>query len=220
MSWSVRRSKWSAAATVAERWLGAPVAVLSEAEHALQAVRSLWNLRQFDLAPRARGARWLRNAWKRALTPAWRPIRIGVLSLIALQLVGINLWALHQRSEIEDKKGAMVSLLKASHPTIGTIVDAPLQMRRATDNLRASAGRIGDADLESALAMATLSWPDGQAPAQSLRFESNKLTLAVAGWNGEQIERFRSRLRSAGWTVEAAEGRLTLVRADVARSPL
>jgi general secretion pathway protein L len=221
--WSRQGVRWSASPAVAaqaERWLGAPVAVLSEAEHALQAVRSLWNLRQFDLAPRARGSRWLRNAWKRALTPAWRPIRIGALSLVALQLAGINLWAWHQRNEIEDKKLAMVNLLKASHPTIGTIVDAPLQMRRATDNLRAAAGRIGDADLESALAMATLAWPEGQAPAQSLRFESNKLTLVVAGWNSEQIERFRSRLRSAGWAVESAEGRLTLARTDASRSPL
>jgi general secretion pathway protein L len=222
-NWARQGVRWSASPAVAaqaERWLGAPVAVLSEAEHALQAVRSLWNLRQFDLAPRARGSRLLRNAWKRVLTPAWRPIRLGLVSLVALQLLGMNLWAWYQRSQIEDKKAAMVALVKASHPAIGTIVDAPLQMRRATDNLRAAAGRVGDADLESALAMATVAWPDGQAPAQSLRFEANRLTLAVSGWSGDQVERFRSRLRSAGWGLESAEGRLTLSRADGARSPL
>lgn len=219
--WARQGARWSASPAVAaqaERWLGAPVAVLTEAEHALQAVRSLWNLRQFDLAPRARGSRLLRNAWKRAMTPGWRPIRIGVLTLVALQIIGMNLWAWRQRQEIDDKKQAMVGLLKASHPTIGTIVDAPVQMRRATDVLRAAAGRIGDADLESALAIATVAWPDGQAPAQSLRFENNRLTLGVAPWNAEQIERFRARLRSAGWSVEAAEGRVTLTRGDTARS--
>jgi general secretion pathway protein L len=221
--WAAQGVRWSASPAVAaqaERWLGAPVAVLSEAEHALQAVRSLWNLRQFDLAPRARGSRLLRNAWKRALTPAWRPVRLGLLSLVALQIVGMNLWAWHQRQAIDERKQAMVSLLKASHPAVGTIVDAPLQMRRATDNLRAAAGRVGDADLESALAMATVAWPDGQAPAQSLRFESNKLSLVVAGWSADQIERFRARLRSAGWAVESTEGRLTLTRAESPRSSL
>jgi general secretion pathway protein L len=221
--WAAQGARWSASPAVAaqaERWLGAPVAVVSEAEHALQAVRSLWNLRQFELAPRARGSRLLRNLWKRALTPAWRPVRLGVLSLVALQVAGLNLWAWHQQRSIDDKKQAMVSLLKASHPNIGTIVDAPLQMRRATDNLRAAAGRIGDADLESALAMATLAWPDGQAPVQSLRFETNKLTLVVTGWSADQIERFRARLRSAGWSLESAEGRLTLSRAEAARSSL
>lgn len=221
--WARQGVRWSASPAVAaqaERWLGAPVAVLSEAEHALQAVRSLWNLRQFDLAARARGSRLLRNTWKRVLTPAWRPVRVGLLSLVVLQLLGMNLWAWYQRGQIEDKKAAMVALVKASHPAIGTIVDAPLQMRRATDNLRAAAGRVGDADLESALAMATLAWPDGQAPAQSLRFEGSRLTLAVTGWSGDQVERFRARLRSAGWAVESAEGRLTLSRADGPRSPL
>ncbi|MFO1217755.1 MAG: type II secretion system protein GspL [Burkholderiaceae bacterium] len=221
--WAAQGVRWSASPAVAaqaERWLGAPVAVLSEAEHALLAVRSLWNLRQFDLAPRARGMRLLRNVWKRALTPAWRPVRLGLASLVVLQLVGLNLWAWHQRQAIDDKKQQMVSLLKASHPAIGTIVDAPLQMRRATDTLRASAGRIGDGDLEAALAMATLAWPDGQAPAQSLRFESSKLTLVVSGWSPDQIERFRARLRSAGWALDSAEGRLSLSRAEAPRSTL
>jgi general secretion pathway protein L len=199
-------------AAQAERWLGMPVAVRSDAEHALQAVRSLWNLRQFDLAARARGSRLLREGWKRLLSPAWRPARMGALTLLVLHLVGMNLWALHQRGEIERRKEAMVALLKASHPQVGTIVDAPVQMRRATDNLRAAAGRIGDADLEAALGAATLAWPDGQAPVQSLRFDGGKLTLVVGAWNADQVERFRARLRSAGWSVEAAEGRLVLSR--------
>jgi general secretion pathway protein L len=208
-------ARWSAAPAVAaqaERWLGVPVAVRSDADHALQAVRSLWNLRQFELAARARGSRWLRENWKRLWSPAWRPARIGVLALVLLHIVGINLWALHQRSEIDRRKTAMVTLLKAAHPQVGTIVDAPVQMRRATDNLRAAAGRVGDADLEAALAAATQAWPDGQAPVQSLRFEQGNLTLIVSSWSGDQVERFRARLRSAGWNVQSAEGRLVLSR--------
>jgi general secretion pathway protein L len=219
--WGREGTRWSASPAVAaqaERWLGVPVAVRSDADHALQAVRSLWNLRQFDLAARARGSRWLRDAWRRAFSPAWRPARVGLLALVVLNVIGINLSALRQRAEIEGRKEAMVALVKASHPQIGTIVDAPLQMRRATDTLRAAAGRVGDADFEAALAAATLAWPDGQAPVQSLRFEAGKLTLVVGVWSADQIERFRVSLRSAGWSVEAAEGRLVLARAtDTAR---
>lgn len=214
-SWARQGTRWSASPAVAaqaERWLGAPVAVRSDAEHALQAVRSLWNLRQFDLAARARGSRWLRESWKRLLSPAWRPLRLGMLVLVVLQLAGVNLWALHQRGEIERRKQAMVALLKASHPQVGTIVDAPVQMRKATDNLRAAAGRVGEADLEAALAAATQAWPDGQAAVQSLRYDAGRLTLVVGTWNGDQVERFRARLRSAGWSVESAEGRLVLSR--------
>lgn len=214
-AWARQGARWSASPAVAaqaERWLGVPVAVRGDADHALQAVRSLWNLRQFDLAPTARGSRWLRDSWKRLLSPAWRPVRIGVGVLAVLHLIGINLWALQQRSEIDRRKQAMVTLLKAAHPQVGTIVDAPVQMRRATDNLRAAAGRVGDADLEAALAAATQAWPDGQAPVQSLRFEQGNLTLVVGTWSADQIERFRARLRSAGWAVQSAEGRLVLSR--------
>jgi len=214
-AWARQGARWSASPAVAaqaERWLGVPVAVRADADHALQAVRSLWNLRQFDLAARARGSRFLRDSWKRVWSPAWRPARIGVLALTLLHIVGINLWALHQRSEIDRRKEAMVTLLKAAHPQVGTIVDAPVQMRRATDNLRAAAGRVGDADLEAALAAATQAWPDNQAPVQSLRFEQGNLTLVVGSWSADQIERFRARLRSAGWNVQAGEGRLVLSR--------
>jgi len=220
-AWARQGTRWSASPAVAaqaERWLGAPVAVRSDADHALQAVRSLWNLRQFDLAGRARGARWLRDAWKRFFSPAWRPARVGVLALVVLNLIGMNLWALHQRSEIASRKQAMETLVKTSHPQIGTIVDPPLQMRRATDGLRAAAGRIGEADFEAALAAATQAWPDGQPPVQSLRFEGGKLTLVVGVWSSDQIERFRASLRSAGWSVEAAEGRLVLTRGESPRS--
>jgi general secretion pathway protein L len=219
--WGREGTRWTASPAVAaqaERWLGTSVAVRADADHALQAVRSLWNLRQFDLAARARGSRWLRDATRRVLSPGWRPVRVGLLALIVLNVVGINLWALRQRAEIDARKQAMVVLLKASHPQISPIVDAPVQMRRATDTLRAAAGRVGDSDLEAALAAAAVAWPTGQAPVQSLQFSAGKLTLIVGVWSADQIERFRASLRPSGWSVEAAEGRLVLARtADSAR---
>lgn len=221
-AWGREGARWSASPAVAaqaERWLGVPVAVRADADQALQAVRSLWNLRQFDLAGRARGSRWLRDAWRRAFSPAWRPARAGLVALVVLNLLGINLWAVRQRAEIAGRKDTMAALLKASHPQIGTIVDAPLQMRRATDTLRAAAGRVGDADLEAGLAAAALAWPDGQPPVQSIQFTGGKLTLVAGVWSADQIERFRASLRSSGWSVESAGGRLVLTRAtDGARS--
>ena len=68
------------------------------------------------------------------------------------------------------------------------------------------------------MAAATQAWPEGQAPIQSLRFEQGSLTLVVGTWSGDQIERFRTRLRSAGWNVQVAEGRLVLSRGGAARS--
>jgi general secretion pathway protein L len=86
-------------------------------------------------------------------------------------------------------------------------------MARETQSLRAAAGKPGETDFETLMQAAASAWPEGRAPAENLRFEPGKLTLSAAGWSPDQIERFRSLLRPAGWQVDTAEGRLTLTRA-------
>jgi general secretion pathway protein L len=208
--------RWTAspaAAGAAERWLGSPVNVLGDAERALQAARSSWNLRQFDLAPRHRGTLALREALRRLLSPAWRPVRFALIGLLVVQLLGLNLYALRQQNAVDAKRVEMTALLRSAHPGIRAVIDPALQMRRETENLRAAAGRAGDGDLEVLLGAAAAAWPDSQGPVQTLRFEPGKLTLMAPGWGEPQVAQFRERLRPAGFAVEMAEGRLTLSRA-------
>jgi general secretion pathway protein L len=212
---SAQATLWTAEPAVAapaERWLGASVSVKTEAERALQAVRSLWNLRQFDLAPRRRGTRALRSAARQLLSPAWRPVRLGLAALLLLQLVGLNAWAWHQRQALSTLRLAQEQLLRSTFPQVRTVLDAPLQMQRETELLRAAAGHPGDNDLEALLGAAASAWPEGQAPVQTLRFEPGRLTLSAPGWSEQQLSQFRERLRPGGWTVESAEGRISLSR--------
>jgi general secretion pathway protein L len=204
-----------AAATGAEHWLGAPVALLSDAERALEAVQAgggQLNLRQFDLAARHRGTRALREAAKRFRSREWRPVRYGLAAVVAVQLIGLNLQAWQQRQAIADKRAAQVALLLRAHPGVRAVLDAPLQMQRETERLRTAAGRAGDQDLEALLGAAAGAWPDGQGPAQMLRFESGRLTVAAVGWAEPQLTQFRDRLRGAGYAAEMTEGRVTISR--------
>lgn len=213
---SAQPTLWSAEPAVAapaERWLGASVRVQTAAERALQSVRSLWNLRQFDLAPRRRGARALGNALRQLRSPAWRPVRLGLATLLVLQLVGVNAWAWHQRQALAELRLSQEQLLRATFPNVRAVLDAPLQMKRETEMLRAAAGHAGDNDLEALLGAAASAWPEGQGPTQTLRFEPGKLTLAAPGWSEQQLTQFRERLRPGGWAVDSAEGRITLSRA-------
>jgi len=202
-----------AVAAPAERWLGSSVKVLTEAERALQAARSLWNLRQFDLAPRHRGTRALRNTVRQLMSPAWRPVRLGLVTLLLLQLVGLNAWAWHQRQGLVQQRLAQEKLLRDTFPNVRAVLDAPLQMRREAEVLRSAAGRAGDNDLEALLGAAAAAWPTGQGPVQTLRFEPGRLTLSAPGWSEQQLSQFRERLRPGGWAVESAEGRVSLTRA-------
>jgi general secretion pathway protein L len=209
--------RWTAAPSVAaqaERWLGAPVAVLNEPERALAAARTAWNLRQFDLLARHRGVRALRDITKRLRDPSWRPARIGLAALLVLQVAGLNFWAWSQRKAMDERRTEMVELLKTTHPQVRAVLDAPQQMRRETDALRAAAGRNGEGDLETLLAVAANAWPEGRGPADSLRFEPGRLTLSAAGWSPQQIDAFRTRLQPAGFALDAAEGRMILRRAE------
>ena len=209
---AVRWTATPAAAAAAEQWLGAPVPLLGDAERMLEAARGAANLRQFDLAARHRGSRVLRAGARRLLSREWRPVRVGLVALAVLNLAGLNAYAWQQREAVAARRQAMVDLLRATHPGVRAVLDAPVQMQRETERLRAASGRAGDADLEVLLAAAAAAWPDGQGPVQTLRFEAGQLTLAVPGWAEAQQQQFSERLRGAGFAAEFAEGRLTVTR--------
>lgn len=201
-----------AAAAAAEAWFDAPVVVMSAGERALLATRSLWNLRQFDLARRSKGIRALRDVLRGLLSPAWRPVRIGLAVLAATQIVGLNLWAWHLRTTIDERKAAQVSLLQTTFPNVRAVLDAPVQMSREVAGLRRAAGKPDEADMEPLLHAAASVWPPELASVESMRFEPGRLTVAATGWSAQQIDQFRSQLRPLGVQVEASEGRLVLSR--------
>jgi general secretion pathway protein L len=207
-------TRWSAtpaAAAAAERWLGAPVPAQAEAEALLAAAATGSDLRQFDLVPRHRGTRALREGWRLLGSPAWRPVRWGLAALVAVQLVGLNAHAWQQRQQLAERKARMDSLLREAHPGVRVVLDAPLQMQRETELLRGRAGRVGASDFEALLAAAAASWPDGVGPASSVRFEPGRLTLAVPGWGEPQFQQFQQRLRAGGHGAEFASGQVSLV---------
>lgn len=207
---------WSAepaVAAAAERWLGSSVQVRTEAERALLATRSLWNLRQFDLAPRHRGTRALRDLLRQWLSPAWRPARIGLVALLLLQVLGLNAWAWQQRQALSAKRLAQEQLLRATFPQLRTVLDAPLQMQREAALLRAAAGQPDESDLEPLLQAAAAAWPSDLAAVESIRFEPGKLTLAASSWDAGRIEQFRAQLQPMGLRLDVADGQLVLSRA-------
>ena len=217
-------TRWTAsptAAVAAEQWLGAPVNVMPTEQRLLQAGRSLWNLRQFDLARKTKGARALRDWLRQAMSPAWRPARIGLALFVVAQIAGLNLWAWHQSGAVEARRAAIQALVKKTFPRVsdGDVQrDAAAVMLREAQSLRTLAGKAGDMDLEPMLQAAAAAWPGERPPVENLRFEPGKMTLAASGWSDAQIEQFRGVLRPAGFQVDAGEGRIVVSRARGATS--
>jgi general secretion pathway protein L len=215
----VHAAQWTATAEVAaqaERWLGTAVTVQTPAQRALALVENGWNLRQFDLAPRARGARALRQFSRGLMRRQWQPVRWGLAALAIVQVIGLNAWAWQQNRTLRERKAAVDSALTTTFPQVRAILDAPVQMQKELDALRQAAGSLGEQDLETLLAAAATAWPADRPPAEALSFELGRLTVSGQGWSPEQIEALRNQLRSEGWQLDAAEGRLTLSRARAA----
>jgi general secretion pathway protein L len=192
--------------------------VQGDEQRSLQAMRSLWNLLQFDIAPKHRGTVALRDAMRRWKSASWRPVRWGLAALVVAQVVGLNLWAWHQERQIVAKREAMTALLRTTHPQVRAVLDAPAQMQRETDLLRAAAGKSGDADLETLLGLAAAAWPEGQPPLAMLRFENNRLSFTTAGWSEAQIGQFRGQFGGGDWTVSQDGATLTIGRSAPAKA--
>jgi general secretion pathway protein L len=155
----------------------------------------------------------VRDLLTRLRSPAWRPVRWGLAGLIGVQLIGLNAWAWQQRSELAERKNRMTQLLRSAHPQVRAILDAPVQMRRENESLRAAAGKAGDTDLEPMLQALASAWPD-KLPVQTLRYENARLTLSAPQLGDDEVERLRTQLQPAGWRVEGNGASLTLTRAS------
>lgn len=211
--------RWSAspaAAAAAEKVHGAAVPVVSDAQTMVTAAQEPWNLRQFELAPRQRGTRALRAGWSRFLGPDWAPVRLGLIMVVAVHLIGLNVWAWQQRRAINHEREAVAQVLRDTFPQVRAIQNAPIQMAKEVDLLRAAAGRPGDTDIEPLLHAAEGAWPSTRGPVETVKFEPGRLTLSANGWTPQEIERFRTQLQGGGIQVETSAGRLTLSRSPSA----
>jgi general secretion pathway protein L len=190
------------------------VAALSLGEGLMQAAAGEWNLRQFDLAAQRRGHRALREKllplWR---SPRWRPARIGLATLVLVQLVGANVWAWQQRHALAQRQQSMTALLQTTFPQVRAVIDAPVQMQKEIDLLRAAAGKPGDTDLEPLLAAAEVAWPSGRGPASALHYEPGRLTLTSPGWSPPEVDGFRSRLLPLGLDAEPSANGPSIVKA-------
>lgn len=139
------------------------------AQRAVVAAQSNWDLAQGEWA-QGTSQRFLRlaqHAWQNLLhAPAWRSVRIGLATLLVLQVVGLNAMAWREQRALDLQKAQLSQILTNTFPPVRLVIDAPLQMQREVDTLQRNAGRITSTDFEPMLAAAAGALPDGVVPTQ------------------------------------------------------
>ena len=141
----------------------------SAAQRWVQSSQSAWDLAQGEWAQgRAqRTQRQLQSAWQTLLhAPAWKPVRWGMVALIALQVLGLNALAWRERSALATQQASLQHILKATFPSVTLVIDAPLQMQREVDVLQQKSGAASSTDFEPMLAALAGVLPAGQTPSQ------------------------------------------------------
>ena len=151
----------------------------SEAQRWVKSSQSAWDLAQGEWAQgrsqrmqRQIGAAWqnLRHA------PAWKPVRWGLVSLLALQVLGLNTLAWRERSALNAQQASLQTILKSTFPSVTLVIDAPLQMQREVDALQQKSGAASSTDFEPMLAALAGVLPAGQTP-QQIHFANHALRV-------------------------------------------
>ncbi len=151
----------------------------SAAQRWVKSSQSNWDLAQGEWAqgPLQRLQRQVLAAWQTALhAPAWKPVRWGVVALIALQVLGLNALAWRERSALNAQQASLQTILQTTFPSVTLVIDAPLQMQREVDSLQQKSGTASSTDFEPLLAALAGVLPAGQTP-QQIHFANHALRV-------------------------------------------
>ena len=151
----------------------------SAAQRWVKSSQSAWDLAQGEWAQgRAqRAQRLVLSAWQTLRhAPTWKPVRWGVLALVALQVLGLNALAWRESSALNAQQASLQNILQTTFPSVTLVIDAPLQMQREVDALQQKSGAASSTDLEPLLAALARVLPAGQTP-QQIHFANHALRV-------------------------------------------
>lgn len=207
-----------AVAGLAEQLLLQKLTLQQAPQRWLQAARTRWDLAQFDLASssRARALKKLATGWAEILHGApWRPARWAALTLVAVNLLGVNAWAWKERASLEQKRAAVRQVLRDTFPNVRVIVDAPVQMEREVATLRQQTGMPSARDIDALLMALASSLPPDRTPA-TLEYAGGQLRAGGLSLSPDEFRRVAAQLKPLGYGA-TTEGALLVVGAEDVR---
>jgi general secretion pathway protein L len=200
-------------AALAERTLDQRFELVPRPAWLLRCAQTDWNLAQFDLslsahARRGQRLKQLLRRWRSA--PAWRPARWGLAALVAVQLVGLNGAAWHERSCLNAKQQALGQTLQQGFPQVALVLDAPVQMRRELNRLQQASGTLSGSDLEAMLGALAQAAPGELAAPTALAYTTGEGRFS--GWRAseDQLRTLQQSLQGSGWRARLEGNELTL----------
>jgi general secretion pathway protein L len=201
---------------LAQHHFGSQVRLQTLSERLLRAAQSPWNLAQLELSasPGGRLHKRLAAGWQQLVqAPQWRPLRWGVLALLLVQLVGLNALAWRQRSLLSQQRSAIAAVLQQTFPDVSLVVDAPLQMQRAVDDLARARGVGGDTDLGRVLSLIGPLAPAGVS-LSAIDLTDRQLLLTFNGLDASNGQSLLAGLEARGLRGQLQDGQLRITSGE------
>ena len=197
---------------LAEKSFGNRAQLQTRAQRMLLAAQSPWNLAQLELSasPGGQFRKRLASAWQQLLhSPQWRPTRWGLIALVVVQILGLNALAWRQRSQLDAQRASLQSMLQQSFPDVKLVIDAPLQMQRAVDDLARARGVGSDADLGRVFAIIGPLAPKNLG-LNSIEWSGQQVQLQASGLNADSVKPLSAALEARGLQARLQDGLLSI----------
>jgi general secretion pathway protein L len=197
---------------LAEKNFGSQALLQTRAQRLLMAAQSPWNLAQLELSasPGGRLRKRLTAGWQQLLySPQWRPARWSLVALLMVQVVGLNALAWRQRSLLEAQRVTLQTMLQQSFPDVKLVIDAPLQMRRAVDDLARARGLGSDVDLGRVFAIIGPLAPKGLG-LNSIEWSGQQMQLQANGLDAVSVQPLATALEARGLRARLQDGQLSI----------
>ena len=144
-----------------------------------------------------------------ALAPQWRAARLGAVLIVLANILGLNLWAWKESSQVQAQRDQMKQILSSSFPNVKVVVDAPLQMQRELASLRQSQGQLSGRDFESIYARFASIAGMNTAP-NAIEYIANEISINGTNLPASQLDALAPKLQYAGLAVRSDAQRLII----------
>ena len=206
-----------AVAALAEQVLHSQPQLQQAPQRWLQASQSPWDLAQFEFSSsgRTRALKKLGTIWADLVAaPQWRAARWGAALLVAVNVLGLNAWALRERSVLAQKRDAIRQTLTQTFPQIKVVMDAPVQMDKEVAALRQATGAVTGRDLEAMLGALAKALPAPRTLG-SVEFNAGELRVKGLAVAPEDAATLASGLKGQGYT-STAQGDMLVITQEAA----
>ena len=202
---------------LAEQHFGNRAGLQTRGQRLLQAAQSPWNLAQLEFSA-SRGGRFFKGvagAWQRVWrAPQWRPARWSLLALLLIHVLALNALAWRQSALLDEKRAAVQAVLTQTFPEVRLVIDAPLQMQRAVDDLARAHGVGSGADLGRVMSIIGPLAPPG-LHLSAITLDRQQLRLGGTGLDPATVSQLTAALDAHGLRAQLQDGQL-LVQAKEA----